>query len=65
LKGGNTPLIWAAVNGRADCIGPLVGAGAKLEAKDSVSTVALVGWLLLLSFLLLLLLLLLAVVVDL
>jgi len=43
LKRGRTPLHWAAANGRADCIGPLVGAGAKLEATDSVSSLALVG----------------------
>ena len=38
LKGGFTALAFAALYGHADCIAPLMGAGAKLEANDDVSS---------------------------
>ena len=34
---GNTPLHWAAGNGKVECVKVLVEAGANIEAKDNVS----------------------------
>jgi len=41
--GNNTPLHFAALKGHPNCVGPLVKAGARLEATTKVCTVAF-GW---------------------
>jgi hypothetical protein len=38
---GETPLIWAAENGRANCVRLLLDAGADTHAKDNVRSTRL------------------------